>query len=217
MGILPYSVSRIRHCCPGSDGCSDVLRDIRLKRVIQASSPSTPDIDLAPGVGLFIPQGELFVQGDTTTVLETSANTQYVIEFRLGMTITVGHVTVDVGVGLIGAKMGICIFDSTGLIKLVSADAFPVDTTHTGAQRVSLSNTITLKKGVAYWLAWTITAVATVTITNILLTQQFMQIMAANVVKAGQSSTATSGGSTNATLGTISNGGVTRIPVCLFD
>lgn len=178
---------------------------------------TTSDIDLASGVGIFLPFGEMIVQGDVTTVLESSANVQYGIKFRSPFTITIGHVTCFVGVGLAGAKMGVALLDSTGATKLSAADGFAVDTTHLNAQRNALSATITLRKGLAYWLVWTITSVATPTITNLLLTTQMQAIMDANGVKVGQSGSATSGGNTTATLGSMSNGGVIRVPILYFD
>lgn len=171
------------------------------------ASTGTPALQLPTSI---IPSA-----GDTTAVFGT-ANTQQCIEFVMSDTMTFGHVTVYIGTGVTSATMGVAIYSADGSTELAKADSFSVDTSHTGAQRIALSTSVTLYAGKTYWIAWTATTATTLTCQNYLMTVAWQAAYCAGAVRVGNSGTATSGGKCNSTLGTITNTQI-RLPVMIFD
>ena len=164
---------------------------------------------------LQLPTSILPSASESTSAFGT-ANTQQAIEFVMSDTMTFGHVTVYIGTGVTSATMGIAIYSADGSTELAKADSFSVDTSHTGAQRIALSASVTLYAGKTYWIAWTATTATTLTCLNYLQSVSWQAAYCAGAVRVGNSGTATSGGKCNSTLGTITNTQI-RLPVMIFD
>jgi hypothetical protein len=145
-----------------------------------------------------------------------AANTQEEVMFVMDTTMTFSHVTVNIGTGVTSALMGVALYNAAGTTKLAGADAFSVDTTHQGAQRIALSASVTLYQNTAYWLAWTATTGTTLTCQNFLQSSIWQAVYNAGAVRSGTSGTATTGGTTGTTIGTVSSAQL-RIPLMIFD
>lgn len=146
-----------------------------------------------------------------------AANVQEEIFFVNDEDFTITNLYFYQGAGKVGALIGFAIYSADGLTKLTAADAVAVGTgTANAAQSVALSHVITLKKKTGYWLAWTCTDAATVTVANVFLAGYYTALVNKNVVRIGTSQTGTSGGATNSNIGTIS-GAQERVPYIFFD
>ena len=166
--------------------------------------------------GICLPFTNFVPSAAESTSVFGAANTQEEIQFISTQTITLGHVTVVIGTGVAAATMGIAIYNAAGTTKLGAADGFSVDTGHTGAQRNSLNQSVTLSQGGVYWLAWTATTGTTLTCVNFLMSVNFQAGYNAGATRSGTSGTGTSGGNTNSTIGTVSSAQL-RIPLMIFD
>jgi hypothetical protein len=176
-------------------------------KVGPVASTSTPAICLP--FTSFVPSS-----AESTTTFGT-ANTQEEVFFVMNVTFLVSNVTVYIGTGVAATTMGIAIYNAAGTTKLTAADAFSVASSNTQV-RTALSSSITLQAGTAYWLAWTNTNSTTLTCDNFLMSASWQATYNAGAIRSGNSGTATTGGATNSTIGTVSSAQL-RIPLMIFD
>lgn len=188
-----------------------------MSKLITGSSPSSSSgsAPVTNNPGIWLPGGttQLLQTADSASIFG-AANTESLMQFVQAYTITVGHVTFSIGVGLAAAKFGVAINSGDGLTKITAADA--VDVSAAGVKRVALSSQVTLTQGTTYWLGWVCTDAATVTIQNLLLTNLQQTIQNNAIVRQGRSGTATVGGVTLANIGVVA-AAQSRVPLFWFD
>ena len=174
------------------------------------ASGGTPIVNIPLGLGGILP-----CNAPGSTAVGT-ANVQEEIYFVCDEDFTINNVAIFLTTGVGSGLMDIAIYNATGTTKLTSTGAFSIGTAFNGtAVKTALSSSITLRKKTGYWIAWTLNT-NSVSIDNTLMSGSFQAMYNATVVRSGSSGTATSGGVTNATIGTVASV-LLRIPTMYFD
>ena len=191
-----------------SNGTNASLSALQLSDTAAVNSAAT---------GFFLSDGRLGITSanGASNVSVAVANNVYVCPFVMPLTFTIGHAAINVNAGATGASENIGIYSMAGN-KLVDTGAMPATGYALEAQAVSTGATLTA--GTPYFIAWAGTS-TTPTVGSFTVNTTWVGLLN-NLMGAGHgcgsAANILSSGSLPATLGTVTNGTVSYLPVVIW-